>query len=77
MKNFLLIVFKSGTLKTFCIPQYDKIYLEAFFSRNQIVCCTYLIYDLKLNKYGEGYLDRYGRVKTGRKTTNENYKEKF
>lgn len=63
MKNFLLIICKNGTLKNQTITDYSENNLENIFRYLNIKEASFLVYDMKLNKYAEGSIDRDYSVK--------------
>lgn len=60
--EYLILVFKNGNFKKHIIENFSKTYLRGFFRSINVCDCTYLIYDFKLNKYGEGKIDKNGEV---------------
>lgn len=63
MKNYLLITFKKGIINKIVIKDYKRTYLQSVFINLGIFDTTYCLYDFKLNKYDEAYVDKIGKIK--------------
>lgn len=62
--NYLLFIFKSGGFRTYRINECSRKYLHSLFTRHDVRCATYSIYDLKANRLDRGYVNVSGDIRT-------------